>query len=364
MADESGEKTEEPTDKKLQDSRKRGQVWKSRELTGVMVFFVGLGAVKASWEIVETELAANFGHAFDIISHPKNLPEGIASMMFVGLRAVFILSLPAVAGAAIVGGLTEFIQVRPLFTMDPLIPKLDKLNPLNGFKNLFSKKQFIELIKSTLKIGIAGYVVYDCIRGALPLLAETVHATIGQIMAVMGEMVTRVATRVGILFLLFSVFDIWLQRRSYMKDLMMTKDEIKKEYKESEGDPHHKAKRKEMHHEILEGAMMESVKGADVVVTNPDHVAVALVYDAAGRQGAPRLVAKGTDADAETIRAAARVARVPLMRNVPLARALLTFEVGAEIPQDLYAAVAEVLNLVHALQHGARAAATAARLPL
>jgi flagellar biosynthetic protein FlhB len=352
MADEAGEKTEEPTDKKLQDSRKRGQVWKSKELTGVIVFFVGLGTVRATWDMVQTEMSSNFEHAFRLVAHPGQLNEAIWTMMFIGLRAVFLMTMPVVAGAALVGGMAEFIQVGALFTVDPLMPKLEKLNPLQGIKNLFTKKQLIELIKSTLKIGIAGYVVANCIRGALPLIAVTVHATTVQLMTVMGELVTRVAMRVGLLFLLFSIFDIWLQRRSYMKDLMMTKEEIKKEYKESEGDPHHKAKRKEMHHEILEGAMMESVKKSDVVVTNPDHVAIALSYDRSVAGAAPRIVAKGTDAQAEAIKAAARAAHVPLMRNVPLARALLAFDLGAEVPEELYTAVAEVLNFVYGLRAG------------
>jgi flagellar biosynthetic protein FlhB len=153
------------------------------------------------------------------------------------------------------------------------------------------------------------------------------------------------------LFVVFAVFDVWFQRRAYMKDLMMTKDEVKREYKESEGDPHHKAKRKEMHHEILEGAMMEAVKDADVVVTNPDHVAVALKYDQQN-DGAPRVIAKGIDHKAMAIKALARDADVAMMRNVPLAHALLRVEVGEEIPEDLYDAVAEVLNFVYGLKGG------------
>jgi flagellar biosynthetic protein FlhB len=348
VAEESGEKTEQPTDKKLQDSRKRGQVWKSKELTGVVVFFVGLGAVKASWSMVNQELSNTFALAFDQVAHPISLEVGIYSMLVMAVRTVFLLTLPVVGGAAVVGGMVEFLQVRALFTVDPLIPKLEKLNPINGFKNMFSKKQLIELIKSTTKITVCFYVVYACVRDSLPLIAVTVNGTTDQAMAVLGEMVFRIAARVGLLFLLFSIFDIWLQYRTYMKDLMMTKEEVKKEYKESEGDPHHKAKRKELHHEILESAQMESVKGADVVVTNPDHVAVALRY-APARDQAPRVLVKGVDAQAEAIKDVARLANVPLMRNVPLARALLECELEEEIPEELFDAVAEILNVVYQL---------------
>src|SRR5262249_47827037 len=149
-----------------------------------------------------------------------------------------------------------------------------------------------------------------------------------------------------------AIFDIWWQRHSYMKDLMMSKDEVKREYKESEGDPHHKAKRKELHQEILEGGQMESVKKADVVVTNPDHLAVALQYDTS-TDGAPRVIAKGMNLKAEAIKAIAKEADVTLIRNVPLAHALHRVDVGQEIPEELYDAVAEVLNFVYQLKEPA-----------
>ena len=141
-----------------------------------------------------------------------------------------------------------------------------------------------------------------------------------------------------------------------MKKMMMSKDEVKREYKESEGDPHHKAKRKELHHEILEGAQMQAVKSADVIVTNPDHVAIAIKYDRE-HDSAPRILAKGVDSRAEAIKAMARESNVSMLRNVPLAHALLRVEVGEEIPEELYDAVAEVLNFVHALKEGAPAVA-------
>ncbi|HEX8537592.1 MAG TPA: EscU/YscU/HrcU family type III secretion system export apparatus switch protein, partial [Cystobacter sp.] len=145
------------------------------------------------------------------------------------------------------------------------------------------------------------------------------------------------------------------QRKSYMKDQMMSKEDVKKEYKESEGDPHNKAKRKEMAHEILEGAQMEAVKEADVIVTNPDHVAVALRYDKE-KDTAPRVIVKGLDFKAERIKAIARERDVPTLRNVPLAHALLRVDVGEEIPEQLYDAVAEVLNFVYGLKNDTPAA--------
>lgn len=351
MSESSGEKTEEPTQKKIDDSRKQGQVWKSRDLTGVAVFLVGLGVVKFTWPMVEEQVQELFRFAFEQVAHPDDLVRAIPASLLMGLTSVVLLTAPVAVAAAIVGGLVDFLQVGPLFTQDPLTPKLEKLNPIAGAKNIFSKKQLVEMIKSTLKIVIAAYVVYGAVRDALAEVVLSVRGDASMTMNVLGDLVFQVSVRVGILFAVFAIFDVWFQRRSYMKELMMTKDEVKREYKQSEGDPHHKAKRKELHQEILEGAQMEAVKSADVIVTNPDHVAVALQYDREKDQ-APRVICKGIDSRAERIKALAKAHDVPLMRNVPLAHALLRIEVDQEIPEDLYDAVAEVLNFVHGLRQG------------
>jgi flagellar biosynthetic protein FlhB len=352
----SDEKTEEPTHKKLDDSRKKGQVWKSKDLTGVFVLLVGLGAVKGTWDMVEEELKVLFHFTFEHIAHPESLLEATYQSMNMAVRAVLLLTIPVAMGGAVVGALVEFLQVGALFTMDPLMPKLDKLNPINGIKNMFSKKTVVELIKNLAKISVAAYVVFGVVRDAMGMVVQTVRQDVPGIMAVMGELVYRVSARVGLVFLLFSIFDIWWQRKSYMKDMMMSKEEVKKEYKESEGDPHHKAHRKQMHQEIMESAQMENVKSADVIVTNPDHVAVALKYDR-DKDAAPRVLAKGLDFKAEKIKEIARAAEVPMLRNVPLAHALLRVDVGHDIPEDLYDAVAEVLNFVYGLKNGAPARA-------
>ena len=348
---DSGEKTEEPTQKKLDDSRKKGQVWKSKDLTGVFVFLVGLGALKASWGLIEEEIKTLFTFTFDHIGKPETLDVATGHMLEMSVRAVILLTIPVALSGAIIGGLVEFLQVGALFTMDPLMPKLEKLNPISGLKNMFSKKAIVELIKNMAKITIAAYVVYGVVRDAMGMVVQTQLMDARGIMAVMSELVYRVAVRVGLVFLLFGIFDVWWQRKSFMKDMMMSKEDVKKEYKESEGDPHHKAHRKQMHQEIMESAQMESVKSADVIVTNPDHVAVALKYDRE-KDAAPRVIAKGLDFKAERIKELARQSDVPLLRNVPLAHSLLRVDVGQDIPEDLYDAVAEVLNFVYGLKTG------------
>ncbi len=352
----SDEKTEEPSQKKLDDARKKGQVWKSKDLTGVFVLLVGLGALKGTWSNIEAEIKTLFRFSFEHLAQPETLELATYQLMQMAVKDVILLTAPVLMAGAVVGGLAEFLQVGALFTMDPLMPKLEKLNPIQGIKNMFSKKTVVELIKNLTKISIAAYVVYGVIRDGMGMVVQTVRQDVPGILVVMGEMTYRVAARVGLVFVLFSIFDIWWQRKSYMKDMMMSKDEVKKEYKESEGDPHHKAHRKQMHQEIMEGAQMESVKSADVIVTNPDHVAVALKYDRE-KDAAPRVLAKGLDFKAERIKEIARQADVPLLRNVPLAHALLRVDVGQDIPEEMYDAVAEVLNFVYGLKQGSPAQA-------
>lgn len=350
MSDD-GDKTEEPSQKKIDDARREGNVWKSKDLSGLFGFVVAMSVVKSSWSDFEARIKYLFFFGVDQLSHPDDLSVATQHIMGMALTSLLAVSLPIVGAAAVAGGLLDFLQVGALFALKAISPKLDKLNPLAGLKNMVSKKSLVELLKSMLKLSITGYVVYGVVRDSMGMVVATIHGDVGVTLAVMGELVYRVTTRVVMLLVVFGIFDVWWQHKNYMKDQMMSKDDVKKEYKESEGDPHHKAKRKELAMELLEGAQMEAVKGADVVVTNPDHVAVALRYDREKEQ-APRVLAKGRLLKAETIRELAKAAGVPLMRNVPLAHALFRVEVGQEIPEALYDAVAEVLNFIYQLDRG------------
>ncbi|MEW5739326.1 MAG: type III secretion system export apparatus subunit SctU [Myxococcota bacterium] len=353
---EGGDKTEEPTQKKLDDARKEGNVWKSKDLSGVVAFAVAMGVVKATWEDFEGRVTHLFHFSFGHLSHPREISLATSELMVLALTTLMALCIPIAFSAAIAGGMMDFLQVGALFAFKALMPKLEKLNPIAGLKNMVSKKQIVELVKSMVKLGITGYVVYGVVRDAMSLVVATINGNAELTMLVMGELVFRVVNRIVLLYVVFAIFDVWFQRMSYMKDMMMSKDDVKKEYKESEGDPHHKAKRKEMHQEIMESAQMDAVKGADVIVTNPDHVAVALKYDRE-KDAAPKVIAKGINVKAETIRELAKSYDVPLLRNVPLAHALLRIDVNDEVPEALYDAVAEVLNFVYQLKQGQGAAA-------
>ncbi|MCL2178415.1 MAG: type III secretion system export apparatus subunit SctU [Proteobacteria bacterium] len=347
---EGGEKTEEPTDKKIRDAREQGNVWKSQDLKGVLGFVVAMGMLKAIWPFWEERIRAMFLFGFHAIAHPEVLFQATQDALTMGLWNVLLLALPVVLSCALVGGLTDFLLVGALFSPKVLTPKIEKLNPINGFKNLFSKRQLMELPKSLVKMGVTGYVAYLVVRSALGLITLTVTQQANVTMALLGELIFRLVVRVSLAYLAFAIFDVWFQHYSYRKQLKMSVDEVKREYKQSEGDPHNKAKRKEMHHEIVEGAQMAAVAEATVVVTNPEHVAVALKYDKE-KDSAPRVIAKGLDSRAQSIKALARRYDVAVLRNVPLAHALFRVEVGNEIPEELYDAVAEVLNFVYHLSH-------------
>jgi flagellar biosynthetic protein FlhB len=349
---EGGDKTEQPTDKKLDDARKKGQIWKSRDLTGALVFFVGYAVLSSRAPFILDQFKELFHQAISVIEHPGNPYEDATAGLLAGLRAIVVICLPVVAGAAMVGGLSDFLQVGALFTLEPLAPKLDKMDPIKGITNIFSKKTAIEAVKNMLKVSLALYLAWGVLRDHLPLVVVTIRASPAQIFLVVGELIYRLTIKVGLLLVLTAIFDVWWQNHSYMKDMMMTKDEVKREYKESEGDPHHKSKRKELHQEILEHSSMENVKNADVIITNPTHVAVAIAYDRAA-DAAPRILCKGIDARAADIRALAKQYDIPMVRNVPLARSLHQFEVGDTIPEELYDAVAEVLNWVYTLEQAA-----------
>lgn len=355
---EGGDKTEEPTSKKLEDARKDGNVWKSKDLSGVVAFAIAMGVVKSTWPDFEAKVKHLFLFSFTHLAHPRDITLATSELMFLALTTLMTLTIPIAFSAAIGGGMLDFLQVGALFAVKALMPKLEKLNPISGLKNMFSKKQIVELVKSMVKLFVTGYVVYGVVRDALALVVSTIRGTAELTMVVMGELVFRVVSRIVLLYVVFAIFDVWFQRMSYMKDMMMSKDDVKKEYKESEGDPHHKAKRKELHMEIMESAQMDAVKGADVIVTNPEHVAVALKYDR-DRDAAPKVIAKGINVKAETIRELAKSYDVPMLRNVPLAHALLRIDVNDEVPEQLYDAVAEVLNFVYQLKEAQDARARA-----
>ncbi len=348
-----GEKTEQPTPKKIRDARKKGQVAKSQDLnTAVLflvVFIVLIITMGRNSEILQESMRGYFARAFE--TAPMT-PEAANAMMLEGIRVMFRVIGPFLAAGFIVALFVSFVQVGALFTMQPMKPELSKLDPIKGFKNkFFSAQTYIEFFKSLLKMIVVGGLLYFVVKRALGDVSLTVRQPVESSMALTKKLLTSLGTKTGFLLILLGAVDVFIQRWQHTKKLKMSKDEVKREHKESEGDPQYKGQRKRMHQDILAHSSVESVKSADVVVTNPTHIAVAIRYKK-DEMGAPQVAAKGERLIAQQIIEIAKKYKIPIMRNIPLAHALNELEEGDEIPEDLYTAVAEVLNWVYTQKQG------------
>jgi flagellar biosynthesis protein FlhB len=263
-----------------------------------------------------------------------------------------LLSLPLLMGLAVAAIAVNFAQLQGLlFAPTVLSPKFTKLNPLTGLQNLlFKPKTYLELVKNLLKFVIILWLAYSTLSSALRDLIVSSRLSITQIAAFGPKLLFNLLFKVGGVFLLFGAADFALQRKLFMKDLMMSKEEIKQESKNEEGDPEVKSHRRALHRALLRENAVKQVPQAKAVVVNPTHLAVALQYDEA-RMNAPRVVAKGEMFLARTIIEIAKRHNVPIIRNIPLARSLFSLELDEEIPEELYEAVAEILNLVSRLEN-------------
>lgn len=363
MADDgTGEKTEEPTPERLRKLRKEGNVPKSQDVTHAFQFLAVFAVLGASLTWVGQELMGYTRTALDLVSttDPGSVPLG--PLLVDAIWVMFKSCIPSLATAFVIGIVMNVAQVGFMFTMKPLTPDLNKVNPINGFKNLFNKKKIVELLKTTAKFIIIGWISYVALKGAIRDVVMMVRADLMVGLKVIGEIIWDFTLKIGGVFLAIAAFDSFYQRKRYLKDNMMSKYDVKQEYKQSEGDPHHKAERRRFHQEILNSAASSNVKGADVVVRNPDHLAIALKYDKE-KGSAPQVVAKGERLWAEKILDAAKEHGVPVVRNVPLAQALHKLDVGDEIPEELYEAVAEVLNFVFQLSETQKAKEGGKKLP-
>lgn len=347
----SGEKTEKPTEKRLRDARKKGQVSKSQDLTSalmlisaVLIFWLS-GTLMAS-VLVKTmrtgiENAGSFTGTLTRERAGDALFQAVLDMGY-ALAPLFIFLF---VGAF----LFNYIQVGSLFAFEGVKPDLNKLNPAEGFKQKFLKsKPYVELGKTLLKSIITFTVVGWVLYAEIPHIIALSSQETGAIVSYTFSLILRIGFYVGMLFLGLAVGDFFLQRFLFLNQMKMSKQEVKQEYKESEGDPLIKWMRKSMHREILAQSSVAAVKTADVVVVNPTHVAVALKYDREN-MGAPTVVAKGADLIAKQIRELAKKSDVPLMRDIPLARTLYELEIDSEIPEELFETVAEVLRWVYSL---------------
>jgi flagellar biosynthetic protein FlhB len=353
MADEGfdqDQKTEEPTPKRLEDARKRGEVVGSREVNHLLALGGGAAALAfGAPHVVATltpELAA-------LLERSSALPMSLEGL--VGLaRAILLLVGAAIAlplGLMLAGGLLGgLIQHGPVFTVEPLAPRLERISLVKGFERLFSSRAVIELVKGLIKIAIVGGVAVIAVEPYFAQVVESAALEPGQLNALLVTLARRVTYAVVVVMAVVAGADYLLQRFQFMRRMRMSRQEIHDEYKQTEGDPTVKARLRQLRQERARRRMMAAVPQADVVIVNPTHVAVALEYEQA-TMPAPKLVAKGVDRVALKIREVAEANGVPIVENPPLARALHAgVELDAYIPEQHYRAVAEVIGYVMRLK--------------
>lgn len=346
MAERSGNPTEEPTPRRIKEARDRGDVARSGDLTSAAAFATGVGALAlgAAWLASECARLMRDGVARAAQGGGDALAAGAAleGALEDLARLTVPIALAAAVAAAVVGGL----QTGGLFTLKPILPKGERLDPFAGLGRIFSRQTLFELAKSLVKLAIIGAVVWWTIAPRLAELPRLAGAVPRAALAWAGGVAIAIALRVAVAYAVIGAADLLWQRRRWLLEHRMTREEVKREFKETEGDPRHKAERQRLHRDLLRHQMIEAVRTADCVIVNPDHLAIALRFDEATMR-APQVVAKGERLVAQEIKEVARRYGVPIYRDVALARALHELELGDEIPEALYDAVAEVLRWVY-----------------
>lgn len=349
-------KTEKPTPKRQSKARQQGQVAKSADFNTSLV----LGGIALVLTIYGGYFLQYLGRVMrELLHHQLRMTEPLTPLTFELLFRelvyhIVMLALPFLAGAMVIGVAANLLQVRFLFTTQPLHPSLNKLNPLTGFKKMFSQRSLVELGKGILKMAIVGGCGFAIVHGEQEHLLAMGQMSFSQSWQLVMDIVLRICSSIAVVLFLLGLADWWYQKHQLTKQLMMTRQEVRDEMKNSQGDPKIKSKVRSMGQSILRQVMMKAVPTADVIVTNPTHFAVALQYDP-DEAPAPRVVAKGADHLAFQIRELAKQNGVPIVENKPLARSLYAaVEVNHMVPPELFVAVAEVLAYVFKRNKGRR----------
>ena len=348
-----GEKTEEPTSKKLEDARKEGQVAKSQEFAQSFTLLALFVLLRIWTSTLSAQLGALFEGFYGRIPYFTKLPSyrdnyrEYSSILGIGLLRTLVIILPFLLAGFAVSFIADLVQVKWKPTTKPLKPKFNKLNPISGIKRIFSVTKLVELIKSLLKLVVIAIVIYNEIQDQWPLLFALYDMPMMQGIALAGQLLIDIGLKIAIVFIAVAFADFAFQKWKFHQDMKMTKQEVKEEYKSTEGDPAIKGKIRQRMQEASRRRMMQALPKADVVITNPSHYAVALRYDKETAE-APFVVAKGADYVAQKIKEAAKEYKIEIVENKPLARSLYAnVEIGEEIPEELYVAVAEVLAIVY-----------------
>ena len=351
------DKTEKATPKKKSDARKKGQVFQSREMSASLILTLMIVSMNAFGSILLNQLSGFIKKTFtEYLVNKDAFDTGILAKIFIdGIIVLAKTSLPLLLIAMIAGLLVGYAQVGILFTLETLKPKGNRINPLSGFKRMFSLRSVVELVKAIIKILIVAWVAYSYLKSKTNEVVALMNADLLDILSFIGNSAFAVALRICIAMILLGFLDYLYQRYDYEKNLKMTKQEVKEEFKQMEGNPEIKSKIKQKQRQMSMKRMMQEIPKADVVITNPTHFAVAIKYDAE-KASAPIVVAKGQDYIALRIKQIATENKVQIVENKPLARTLFsTVDIGQPIPPELYQAVAEILAFVYNLRNGGRA---------
>jgi flagellar biosynthetic protein FlhB len=345
--------TEEASPYRLEEFRRKGMVAQSREISGLVALLAAGLATYLMMPDIGNKTAEFMKEIFrtDLTSRMDLTDMKILSAPLVkALKIAAWVCLPICGFGFIMGALGSFAQVGSIFSTDPITPDFSKIDPIKGFKKLFSMKQALDALRIFFKVAVLFGVAYLILKSEIIRAPLLQFGEPGVFVLLLGQMSKILFLSLIMVLAVFAGFDFWMQRQEFMKNVRLTKQEAKEEYKEREGDPAIKARIRAVQREVARRRMMQAVKKADVIVTNPTHIAVALVY-AKDSMSAPKVVAKGADFLAQKIKKVAADAGVPLVENVPLARTLYkTVKVGHAIPRALYQAVAEVLAYVYRLK--------------
>lgn len=350
MADENrDERTEEATPRRREEARKKGNVAKSMELNYALVFLTGVTSVYFFITHMYRNIRQVFLYFFSHLTYELTV-NNVYALALMLVQQIAIILFPILLALIVISIFSNVAQIGFMASAEALEPKFERVNPLSGAKRLFSMRGMVELLKSILKIVIIGYVVYFTIKSGYEDYVMLSYSPVNTTIVFALEVVFKVALRAGLAMLVLALFDFGYQRWQHSQELRMTLQEVKEEYRNTEGDPLVKSRIRSLQREMARRRMMEEVPKADVVITNPTHYAVAIQYDP-DTMSAPKVVAKGQRMIAQKIREIAEKNRIPLVENPPVARAIYAaVDVGDEVPEEYYTVIAEILAFVYKLK--------------
>lgn len=346
----AGEKTEEATPRRRREARSKGQVAKSQEFNSALVLLVGFAALSFLFPLMYGQILAYTRMMLSTLAR-GDLTTSTIIALFQQTTVIGAKVVVPLLGVTLVAGLTaNYMQVGVLFSTEAITVNLNRINPLEGFKRLFSLRSLMELAKSIFKVILVGIVVYRIIRDNFETFPRMLDMDIMASGTFLGGMIIKMGLQSAVLLMILAIIDFSFQRWEFNKSLKMSKEELKEEFKQTEGNPQIKSKIREKMRRMSMRRMMQEIPKADVVITNPTHLAIALRYDT-DTMSAPKVVAKGQDNVALKIKEVAKEHGIVTVENKPLAQALYKgTEIGDQVPPELFQAVAEVLAFVYRLK--------------